>query len=184
LDDSKVILSGKGLKLSIDRLCKELIENCENFENTAIIGLQPRGAHFSDILMTRLLQLSGVKHIHHGKLDITFHRDDFRTRNELIQANSTEINFLVENKKVILVDDVLYTGRSVRAGLDALLAFGRPSKVELLTLIDRRFSRDLPIEANYIGKKTDTFAGQKVLVKWAKTIEESEVTLYTPKNKK
>ena len=103
-----------------------------------------------------------------GDLDITFYRDDFRRRENPLIPNSTQLEFSLENKKVVLVDDVLYTGRSVRAALDALLDFGRPSSVELLVLIDRRLSRHVPIQPDYVGHTVDVIADERVRVEWGK----------------
>lgn len=177
--EAKTLLEGKGLELVLHRLCLELVENCGDFSNTAIIGLQPRGSLLSANLSKRLEKITG-KSIKHGILDITFFRDDFRRGEEILKPNTTKIDFLVENAHVILIDDVLYTGRSVRAGLDALLAFGRPKKVELLTLIDRKNTRHIPVESNYIGLTVDTHAGQKVQLTWNEDLTELEkVTLFT-----
>ena len=114
-----------------------------------------------------------------GNLDITFFRDDFRRREKPLIPSITNIDFSLENKKVILVDDVLYTGRTIRAGLDALLTFGRPSKVELLVLIDRRFRRDLPIQADYVGKMVDSLISERVSVEWEEIEGEDKIVLYT-----
>ncbi|MEY3424932.1 MAG: hypothetical protein RL679_290, partial [Bacteroidota bacterium] len=117
-----------------------------------------------------------------GNLDITFYRDDFRRREKPLIPSATNIDFVIENKNVVLVDDVLFTGRTIRAGLDALLAFGRPNKVELLTLIDRRFNRDLPIQADYIGESVDSLSSEKVSVEWKEIEGEDKVVLYTPES--
>jgi pyrimidine operon attenuation protein/uracil phosphoribosyltransferase len=119
------------------------------------------------------------KEVQCGNLDITFYRDDFRRREKPLIPSITNIDFSIENKRVILVDDVLYTGRTIRSGLDALLTFGRPSKVELLVLIDRRYSRDLPIQADYIGKTVDTLISERVSVEWKETEGEDKVVLFT-----
>jgi pyrimidine operon attenuation protein/uracil phosphoribosyltransferase len=119
----------------------------------------------ADKIKARLEKLTGVN-IPIGYLDTTFHRDDFRRREMPKKANETNIPFLVEDKNVILVDDVLYTGRSVRAAMDAMISFGRPKKVELLVLIDRKYTRDLPIQPNYIGKSVNTMQSQHVMVEW------------------
>ena len=108
-------------------------------------------------------------------MDITFYRDD--VRKELHLPNKTNVPFSIENKIVILIDDVLYTGRTIRAALDALLDFGRPEKVELCVLIDRRYSRQLPIQADYIGKSIDSIISQKVKVYWEKRDGKEEVVL-------
>lgn len=182
MNESKVITDGEGMKLMIERLGLELLENFGSFDNTVIIGLQPRGVDFSVRLANYLTGILG-KPVNQGKLDITFHRDDFRRGTEVLLPNSTQIDFLVEGKNVILVDDVLYTGRSVRAGLDALLAFGRPAQVKLLVLIDRKYGRDLPLQADFTGKEVDTVSGQKVKVEWSKDGLNDRVILYTPHEK-
>ena len=126
----------------------------------------------SDRIMEEIRKEPAAKDIYYGKLDITFYRDDIRK--ELHVANHTDIPFTIEGKRVILIDDVLYTGRTIRAALDALLDFGRPGKVELCVLIDRRFSRQLPIQPDYVGKAIDSIISQKVKVEWDK----KEVILY------
>ncbi len=171
----KSILTGAQVALSVKRLAHQILENHLHLENTAIIGLQPRGIYLSDRIVNELRSLMPSSSILYGKLDITFYRDD--VRNSLHLANTTSINFNVENKNVIIVDDVLWTGRTIRAALDALQAFGRPAKVKLCVLIDRRFSRELPIQADYVGRTIDTFASQKVIVKWKEKTEVDEVVL-------
>jgi pyrimidine operon attenuation protein/uracil phosphoribosyltransferase len=126
--------------------------------------------------MVQLLQEQlSPEQVTYGKLDITFYRDDIRK--ELHIANKTEIPFSIENKNVVLIDDVLFTGRTIRSALDALLDFGRPAKVELCVLIDRRFSRELPIQPDYVGRTIDTFVSQKVKVYWQEKDERDAVEL-------
>lgn len=161
----RLILDGPNFDITLNRLCEQLIESHGHFEDSVIIGLQPRGIYVAERIKARLQDLVDNP-IHLGHLDITFYRDDFRRRDTPKRANETRIPFIIENKKVVLVDDVLYTGRSVRAALDAMIAFGRPSKVELLVLIDRKFSRQLPIEPNYVGKRVNTMHSQVVEVDW------------------
>tara|TARA_B110000977_G_scaffold81974_1_gene109542 strand:- start:44 stop:586 length:543 start_codon:yes stop_codon:yes gene_type:complete len=163
----KILFNHKELDLSVNRLCWQLIENHCDFKNTVLIGMQPRGYFLAQKIHERLLALTTIKNISLGSLDITFFRDDFRRREEPVVANQTNINFLVEGKKVVFIDDVLYTGRSIRAGMDAINSFGRPQQIELLVLIDRRFSRELPIEPNYVGKTVDAIDTEKVLVEWS-----------------
>ena len=160
----KTILNGEQIALTIERLAYQLIENHVNANELVIIGLQPRGVYVSDRIVKVLQGISHNLKIQYGILDITFYRDDIRK--QLHTPNKTHIPFGIENKQVILIDDVLWTGRTIRAALDALLDFGRPAKVELCVLIDRRFSREFPIRADYVGRSIDTFANQKVKVEW------------------
>jgi pyrimidine operon attenuation protein/uracil phosphoribosyltransferase len=177
--EKQVILNTRHFELTLNRLCYQLIENHHDFSSTVLIGLQPRGVNVVARLKLQLEEILGHA-ITCGNLDITFYRDDFRRRERPIIPSVTNIDFDIENKKVVLVDDVLFTGRTIRAGIDALLAFGRPQKVELLTLIDRRFSRDLPIQADYVGKMVDTLHAERVTVEWKEIEGEDKVVLYTP----
>lgn len=159
----KLILDSDLLDITISRLCQQLLENHGDFSESIILGLQPRGIFLSEIIKEKLEKILRKK-VDLGYLDATFHRDDFRRRDIPAKANETRIPFVIEGKKVILVDDVLFTGRTVRAALDAMIAFGRPDKVELLVLIDRKYNRDLPIAPDYIGRQVSTLSTQKVLV--------------------
>jgi pyrimidine operon attenuation protein/uracil phosphoribosyltransferase len=171
----KTILSEQQLALTVKRLAHQILENNLSLENTMLIGLQPRGIRLSDRIVQELKKIVDPAHIQYGKLDITFYRDDIRK--SLHIANATDIPFSIENRKVVLIDDVLYTGRTIRAALDALLAFGRPSKVMLCVLVDRRFNRELPIQPDYTGKTIDTIISQKVIVNWKETNGVDEVVL-------
>lgn len=171
----KSILTEQQVALIIKRLARQILENHLQLENTVIIGLQPRGIFLSDRIVAELRSLLPGVAVSYGKLDITFYRDD--VRKELHVANATNIPFSIENKHVVLIDDVLWTGRTIRASLDALLDFGRSSSVELCVLIDRRFSRELPIHADYIGRAIDTFASNKVKVYWSEKDVRDEVVL-------
>lgn len=173
------LLDSAQLSIIITRLCHELIENHGNFEKTAILGLQPRGVYLANRIITKLKELTGLNDIRTGALDITFYRDDFRRKPEPAAASETHINFDMEDLNVILVDDVLFTGRTIRAGLDAMLAFGRPKKVELLVLVDRRFSRHLPVQPDYTGRMIDSIASERVSVDWVETEGEDCVTLFS-----
>jgi pyrimidine operon attenuation protein/uracil phosphoribosyltransferase len=150
----------------INRLCYQLIENHNDFSNCVLIGLQPRGMLLAHRIASQLKDIQPGKEPLYGTLDVTFHRDDFRRSDKTLIAHDTAINLSLEDKEVILVDDVLYTGRTIRSGLEAMLDFGRPRSVELLVLIDRRFSRELPIEPKYIGQSVDSYDNQKVKVVW------------------
>ena len=154
-----------------------MIENHDDFSNSVIIGMQPRGIFVANRIHQILLSILKTSKLRLGSLDVTFYRDDFRRR-EIIAPSETKIDFLVENQKVVLIDDVFFTGRTIRAGLDALLDFGRPEKVELLTLVDRRYSRHLPIAPDYIGVQVDTITSEKVKVLWKETDGEDGVWLF------
>ena len=159
----KLILDSDLLDITISRLCQQLIENHHDFSQTVIIGMQPRGIYLADLIHQKL-EKDTKTNIPLGYLDGTFHRDDFRRREIPAKANETRIPFVIEGKKVVLVDDVLFTGRTIRSAMEAMIAFGRPSKVELLVLIDRKYNRELPIAADYVGKVVNTLTSQRVLV--------------------
>jgi len=166
------ILNKRQLHLTILRLAHELLENHANLEEVVFIGLQPRGVQVSKLMVEDVKHLCPGEKIQYGILDITFYRDD--VREELRFANKTDIPFSIEGKIVILIDDVLYTGRTIRAALDALQDFGRPKKIELCVLVDRIFNRELPIQPDYYGKAINTAFSQNVKVEWDK----EEVVLY------
>lgn len=164
--NQREILDNQQIDISLRRLALELLENHGDFSNTAIIGLQPRGVRLAQSFHKIVSEISGNESILFGELDSTFYRDDYRRSAKPLIPNSIELSFTVENKKIVLVDDVLYTGRSVRSALNALGDFGRPLKTELLVLIDRKYNRELPIQPDYIGCSVDTRANDKVIVDW------------------
>ena len=173
----KVLLNEKEVNIILHRLACQLIEKHNDFSNTVLIGLQPRGIFLADRIAKILREDYKIKNIQLGHLDITFFRDDFRRGEKTLEANTTKINFLVEDKNVVFIDDVLYTGRSIRAALTAIQSFGRPNEIELLTLIDRRFSRHLPIQPNYRGRQVDVINNEKVKVNWKENDSEDSVYL-------
>lgn len=173
------LLDGPKFQITIQRLCHQLIENHNDFSDSVILGIQPRGIYLANRIVSELKSLFPKNEILSGNLDITFFRDDFKEG--ILNPSSTKIDFIIEGKKVILMDDVLWTGRTIRSAMDAIQAFGRPAKVELLTLVDRRYSRHVPIEADYIGIKVDTIDSQKVKVSWKETDGEDKVTLLSEK---
>lgn len=173
----KVLLTAKEVTIILHRLACQLVEKHLDFSDTILVGIQPRGIFLAERLKEILEKEYQTPEIQLGYLDITFFRDDFRRTDKPLEANITQIDFLVENKKVIFVDDVLYTGRSIRAALTAIQSFGRPSGIELLTLIDRRFSRDLPIQPDYRGRQVDAINDEKVKVTWAEQGGEDGVFL-------
>jgi len=162
----KILLSSKEIHIILHRLACQLIENHNNFENTVLIGIQPRGIFLAERLVAILQNDYDISNVKLGHLDITFYRDDFRRREAPLEANKTIIDFIVEDKNVVFIDDVLFSGRSIRAALTAIQSFGRPSDIELLVLIDRRFSRHLPIQPDYTGRQVDVINEEKVIVHW------------------
>lgn len=162
----KILLTSNEVNIILHRLACQLIENHLDFSTTILIGIQPRGSFLAERIAKILREDYAVSNVKLGLLDITFFRDDFRRTEKVLEANRTQIDFLVEDKKVVFIDDVLYTGRSIRAALTAIQSFGRPKSIELLTLIDRRFSRDLPIQPDYRGRQVDAINDEKVKVKW------------------
>lgn len=167
-----IILDNNQLHLTIKRLAHQLVENHPDIENVALIGIQTGGIYLADKIVEILREIQKDKNILYGKLDITFYRDDIRK--ELHVPNQTLIPFSIENKKVVLIDDVLFTGRTIRAAMDALQDFGRPQKVELCVLIDRKSSRQLPIQPDYFGKAIDSIISETVKIKW----DREEVVLF------
>jgi pyrimidine operon attenuation protein/uracil phosphoribosyltransferase len=179
--DKRLIFDGELLNIVIKRLCFQLIETHQDFENTILVGLQPKGTFLLQRICDVLNRDFGIN-VKKGVLDATFNRDDFRRRDITVIPHSVEMNYSLESQKVVLIDDVLYTGRSVRAALDALLSYGRPSIVELLVLINRKYSRELPIEPKYIGKSVNTLNTEKVLVELKEQGAEQDLVWLLNKN--
>lgn len=173
----KVLLTATEIHIILNRLACQLIENHTDFKETVLIGIQPRGVFLAERIKQLLASDYGIEDIKLGYLDITFYRDDFRRNEKTLEANKTKIDFIVENKKVVFIDDVLYTGRSINAALTAVQSFGRPQEVELLCLIDRRFSRHLPIQPDYKGRQVDAINDEKVKVCWTENEKEDVVYL-------
>ena len=177
---AKVLLNEIKVSIILSRLCQQLIERHKDFSNVVLVGLQPRGTSLLEQLL-KLLKEQGLKSIKSGKLDITFFRDDFRRNDEPLYAKTTEMSETLEGKDVVLIDDVLFTGRSIRAALSAIDSYGRPKSIELLVLVDRRFSRHLPIQPDYLGAQIDALQGDKVKVVWSDLPKKTVV--YLEKNK-
>lgn len=181
MDHGKIIVSPERFELTLLRLCHQMLENHPHGEDLCIIGIQERGVFLAERLKDELIKMLGSQPFKYGMLDITFYRDDFRLRETPIVAASTEIDFLIENKNVILVDDVLYTGRTVHAAMAALQDFGRPLKIEMLCMVDRRFNRHFPIKADYYGIAVDALDEAYVKVNWKKKHGEDQVILFPGK---
>jgi len=161
-----IILNSNQLKITIERLACQLIEKHDDFSNTILVGLQPRGKYLCKKIVEILKFEYNIDNLKYGLLDITFYRDDFRRNEKILEPSKTDF-MSVENKNIVFIDDVLFTGRTVRAALTAIESFGRPKSIELLILIDRRFSRELPIQPDYKGLQVDVYDNQKVLVEWS-----------------
>lgn len=173
----KVLLNHNEVNIILHRLACQLVEKHSNFSNTVLVGLQPRGKFLANRLKDLLKSEYNISELESGFLDITFYRDDFRRTSKVLEASTTEINCIIEDKKVVFIDDVLYTGRSIRAALTAIQSYGRPSSIELLILIDRRFSRHLPIQPDYRGRQVDAIDNEKVIVNWKELHGEDAVYL-------
>lgn len=173
----KLLLSDKEIHIILHRLACQLLERHLDFRESVLVGLQPRGVFLANRLMQLLQEDYKIPNIPYGLLDITFYRDDFRRGDKTLEASSTRMNVPVEGKRVVFIDDVLYTGRSIRAALTAIQSFGRPGEIELLTLIDRRFSRHLPIQPDYRGRQVDAINEEKVRVCWKENDGEDAVYL-------
>ena len=169
---ARIIADARHIELIIHRLCFQLMENHGDFKKTVLAGIQPRGVAFANRVSRQLAAITGQP-IHYGTLDATFHRDDYR-RADLLLPNEMRMP-IVENQKVVLIDDVLYSGRTVRAAMDALLDFGRPDRVELMALVDRRFRREFPLQADYVGLTVDTLLSEKVKVEWGNTDADNKI---------
>jgi len=178
MNKGRVIINKERFALTIDRLCHQLIENYDDFSNTCLIGIQEGGIPLSHRIHQRLLEILDIPTIEFGKLDITFYRDDFRTRKMPIKASEMDLNFSLDDKNVILMDDVVYTGRTIQSALTALNDFGRPRQVELVAMVDRRFNRHLPIQSNYIGLRVDALNEAYVSVEWAEKEGEDRVLIF------
>jgi len=172
---NKILLDSKKIEIILRRLVYELIENHKDFDETVLLGLQPRGIFFIDKILEVFKRDHPNIKIKSGILDYTFFRDDFRRSEKTLSASSTKINFSIENKNVVLIDDVLFTGRSIKAAMSSIDTYGRPKSIELLVLIDRRFKREIPIAANYCGAKIDTFKGDRVKVLWGKKLKDNVI---------
>ena len=184
MQKGRVILEKERFGLTIERLCQQLIENYEDFDNSCIIGVQPRGVLLAKRIHSRLESIITGASIQYGELDITFYRDDFRIREKPLAASTTNIDFLVEGKKVLLIDDVLYSGRTIHAALTALQHYGRPKQVELVALVDRRFNRHLPIQSDYVGLTVDAVDEAYVKVEWEEIDGSDKILLFSNKEER
>jgi pyrimidine operon attenuation protein/uracil phosphoribosyltransferase len=181
MDSGRIILHHDRVLLTLERLALSIVESSNGDEGICLVGIQEKGVLFSDRIVENLTQYSDQFSFQYGKLDITFYRDDFRRRETPLKAFATDMPFLVEGKKVILIDDVLYTGRTIHAAMAALMDFGRPESIELMCLVDRRFNRHFPIQANHVGITIDSLENAYVRVNWDKDNKNHHVILYPGK---
>lgn len=163
LRDKAKIMDAEQLDKTLTRIAHEIIEKNKDIERIAIVGIRTRGAFLAERLANKIKDIER-KEIRVGILDITLYRDDLTTIAEQPVVHKTEIDFDIQDKIIILVDDVLYTGRTIRCALDALIDFGRPRNIQLAALIDRGH-RELPIRADYVGKNIPTSQNEIVQVK-------------------
>lgn len=181
MQEGRIILTSERIHLTIQRLCHHILENHSDTSNLCIIGIQERGVLLAEKISNHLKKMIPGQSFHYGMLDITFYRDDFRRRDTPIRASATDISFDVENKDIILIDDVLYTGRTVHAAIAAIQDFGRPRKIEMLCMVDRRFNRHFPIKADYMGIVVDAVDAAYVRVRWKEKDGEDAVLLFSGK---
>ena len=169
------IMDDQDLGRTIARLTHEILEKNKGHENIVVIGMRTRGVYLAERIAKKLKEVEN-KEVPLGVLDVTLYRDDFRTALKQPKIQITDIPFSIDNKNIILVDDVLYTGRTVRAALDALMDFGRPASIQLAILVDRGH-RELPIKADFIGKNVPTSYGEEIRVHMKEIDEDDGVFL-------
>ncbi len=177
------ILSPQRFKITLLRLAHEIIENHRVEDPLYIIGIQERGVVLAERLIALIQSKNIPSPIHFGKLDITFYRDDYRLRETPLRATATEIDFDIEGKKIILMDDVLYTGRTIQAAMSALQDIGRVDQIRLLTMVDRRFNRHLPIRSDYTGLQVDSLDEAYVRVQWEGIDGQDKILIYSATKK-
>lgn len=159
---SSILLNAKDISRAVSRISHEILERNNGAGNIALVGIRTRGVALSQRLKEKIKEIEKVT-VDHGILDITLYRDDLGAGNQKPELKKTEISFALENKHIILCDDVLFTGRTIRAAIDALMDFGRPSSVQLAVLIDRGH-RELPIRPDYVGKNVPTAKSKRIQV--------------------
>lgn len=171
----KTLLNSKDLKIKLSRIVHQIIEYNNDIENLAVVGIKTRGEYLGKRVVNEL-KAAVNKDIPFGTLDITLYRDDLRQNPVIPELKETDIPFKVEDTTIILVDDVLFTGRTIRAAIDAIMDYGRPSKIKLAVLIDRGL-RELPIQADYVGLNIETSSTEKIKVFLKETDKKDKVVL-------
>lgn len=176
VSNHRIILDAIELQYILQRLAHQLIENHFPFKESILLGVQPRGIELCNIVHQIIEEKLNQK-IHKGYIDISMHRDDIYIQGTSLSVQKTEIPISLDNVNIILIDDVLYSGRTIRAALDTLMDFGRPRDIELLVLIDRRLHRNVPIQAKYVGKAIDSIQEEKVKVMLDKNSKDNRVEI-------
>lgn len=178
MDLKATVLDQQAIRRALTRIAHEIIERNKGIEDCVLVGIKTRGIHLAKRLAERIEQIEG-RAIAVGELDITLYRDDLTkvTNNDEPLVKGSDIPVGISNKKVILVDDVLYTGRTVRAAMDALMDIGRPGQIQLAVLVDRGH-RELPIRADYVGKNVPTASSEKIVVQLIEADNTDQVSIY------
>lgn len=175
LKEKAKILDQNTIDKSLKRMAHEIVENAETMDDTVLVGIKNRGAYIAERLADKIKEIA-EKRPEVGALDITLYRDDLTQVSEQPIVHATEITFDIDQKRVVLVDDVLFTGRTIRCALDALIDFGRPKQIQLAVLVDRGH-RELPIRADYVGKNVPTAIKEVVEVRLTESDGKDEVVI-------
>ncbi len=170
-----IIMDANGIRRALTRLSHEIVEKNKGLHDLVLIGIQSGGVQLAEAVAHCLESIEGEQ-VPTGSLDITLYRDDYSSRTLTRSVGKTEINFSLEGKRVVLVDDVLYTGRTIRAAMDALMDYGRPDRIQLAVLVDRGH-RELPIRADFVGRNVPTSRSEKVWLVFGEDQQPFEVIL-------
>ncbi|MFB6466569.1 bifunctional pyr operon transcriptional regulator/uracil phosphoribosyltransferase PyrR [Cytobacillus sp. Hz8] len=176
MSQKAIVLDEQAIRRALTRVAHEIIEKNKGIEGCILIGIRTRGIYLAKRLADKIEQIEGTS-VPVGELDITLYRDDLTTKTDEPLVKGSHIETDIKNLKVILVDDVLYTGRTVRAALDALVDIGRPASVQLAVLVDRGH-RELPIRADYVGKNIPTSSSEKIVVELHEVDKIDQVSIY------
>ena len=174
-NEQTVILDATGVKRALTRIAHEILERNKGMKELVLVGIRTGGVHLAHELARSLEEIEGEK-ISVGSVDITLYRDDIKGHAEHLPVGKTDIPFSIEGQKVVLVDDVLYTGRTIRAALDALMDHGRPTCIQLAVLIDRGH-RELPIRADFVGRNVPTSLKENIVVNFDAANRPTDVVL-------
>lgn len=178
MNQKAVLLDAQAIQRALTRIAHQIIEKNKGIEDCILVGIRTRGIYLAERLAAKIKEIEGNP-IHVGEIDITLYRDDLtkKTDNQEPLVKGSDIPVEISNKKVILVDDVLYTGRTVRSGMDALMDIGRPAAIQLAVLVDRGH-RELPIRADYVGKNIPTSSTEKIVVELVEVDKVDQVSIF------